>query len=160
MLLEGQDVGHQLAGMRLVGQPVDHRHAGRARKVEKALVALRAQHDPVDIARQHLRRVAHGLAMPELHVAPVEEHALSAQLAHAHVERDARARRGLLEHKRQHAPLERHVIIARTLRASPAGFLHAPRAVDQRSQGRRVKGIKIKEVPRRAGIHFAASFRG
>ena len=28
MLLEGHDVGHELAGMGVVGQPVDDRHGG------------------------------------------------------------------------------------------------------------------------------------
>ena len=69
LLLEGHDVGHDLAGMRQVGEPVDHRHGGVRGKLEQLARASRcAEHDRIDVARQHAGGVGDGLAPADLHV--------------------------------------------------------------------------------------------
>ena len=57
----------------------------------------RADHDRVEVAREHHRRVAHRLAAPQLELALREVQRVAAQLAHADLERDARAGGGLVE---------------------------------------------------------------
>ena len=66
-----------------------------------------ADHDGVDIARQHLGGVGDGLAAAELHLGAGQHDGLAAELAHADVEGDARAGRRLVEDHRQHLALER-----------------------------------------------------
>ena len=107
MLLEGHDVGHELAGMRVVGQPVDDRHGGVLGEFEQPRMVGGADHDGVDIARQHLGRVGDGLGAAELHLGAGQHDRLAAELAHADVEGDARARRRLVEDHRQHLAVER-----------------------------------------------------
>ena len=161
MLLEGHNVGHQLAGMRLVGEPVDDGNRRRFRQLDQALMPLRAQHDRVDITRQHARGVADGFAVPELQIAAAQHHRLAAHLAHADVERDARARRRFLEDQRQHPPFERLHIVGSAPRFALARRLHAFRVVDQMAQRRRIERVEIEEVLRRhhsgRRVHFAAS---
>ncbi len=102
MLLEGHDVGHDLAGMRAPRQPVDDRHGGMLRKLEQHVVLEGADHDGVDIARQHAGGVGDGLAAAELHLLAGEHDGVAAELAHGDVERDAGAGRRLVEDHRQH----------------------------------------------------------
>ena len=73
LFLQGHHVGHDLAGVRGVGQPVDHRHGGVARQIVEFARLVGADHDRVDIARQHARGVGHGLAAAELAVGGVED---------------------------------------------------------------------------------------
>ena len=107
MLLEGHHVGHHLAGMRAPRQAVDHRHGGVLAPAPSALVIERADHDGVDVARQHARGVGDGLAAAELHLLAGQHDRLAAELAHADVERHARARRRLVEDHRQRLAGER-----------------------------------------------------
>ena len=60
-----------------------------------SLVRRGADHDGIDIARQHPGGIGDGLAAAELHVGAGQEQRLAAELAHADVEGDAGARRGL-----------------------------------------------------------------
>ena len=112
MLLEGHHVGHHLAGMRAPRQPVDHRHGGVARELDQRLVIEDADHDGVDIAREHARGVGDGLAAAELHLLAGEHDGVAAELAHRDVERDARARRRLVEDHRQRLAGERLARVA------------------------------------------------
>jgi hypothetical protein len=82
-----------------------------------------ADHDPVDVARQHARRVGDRLAAAELHVARREEQRVAAQLERARLERHARARRRLHEDHRQRPPGER-----------PLAVLAAAHALGEREQ--------------------------
>ena len=65
----GEDVGQDLAGMVLVGEPVDHRHARGAGEALDDRLLEGPHHDDVAHARDHLRRVLHRLAPAELRVA-------------------------------------------------------------------------------------------
>ncbi len=60
-----------------------------------------AQHDRIDIARQHAGGIGRRFAAPALHVARRQHDHVAAQLPHADLERDAGAGGGLLEDQRQ-----------------------------------------------------------
>jgi hypothetical protein len=109
MLDEGEDVGEDLAGVVFVGQAVDHRHPRVAGEALDDLLLEGADHDDVAHARDHLRRVLHRLAAPELRVARIEVDRRTAELVHAGLEGQARARAGLLEDHHQRAVLQRPI---------------------------------------------------
>ncbi len=66
-----------------------------------------ADHDRVDVARQHARGVGDRLAAAELHLGAGQHDRLAAEFAHRDVERNARARRGPVEDHRQRLAGER-----------------------------------------------------
>ena len=101
VLLEGHDVGHQLAGMGAVGQAVDDRHRGVFGKLEQLGVLGGADHHHIDVARQHPRRIGDGLAAAQVGVDRRQHDRLAAELAHADLEGDPGAGRRLLEDHRQ-----------------------------------------------------------
>ncbi len=68
MLFVGHEVGHHLARVRAPCQAVDDGHRRIFRQLQQGLVIEDADHDGVDIARQHARRVGDGLAAAELHL--------------------------------------------------------------------------------------------
>ena len=106
MLLERHDVGHDLAGMGVVRQAVDHRYRGVFGQLDQPVVLQRADHDRVDVAREDLRGIGDRLRTSELHLRSGEHDGLAAELAHRHVERHAGARRRLVEDHRQHLAVE------------------------------------------------------
>jgi hypothetical protein len=108
-----------------------------------------ADHDGIDVAREHLGRVGDRLAAPDLHVRVVERQRLAAELAHGHVEGDAGAGGGLLEDEHQDGvgdaggpQLVRHAL------ARP---LHGVAHVDDAAQGTPVDMIEIQKMPGRPG---------
>src|SRR5258708_1882607 len=107
MLLERHQVRHHLAGMRAPRQPVDHVHGGGRGKLQQRVMVEDADHDGVDIARQHPRGIGNGLAAAELHLRAGQHDGLAAELAHADVERHPRTRRRPLENHRQRLAFER-----------------------------------------------------
>ena len=115
VLLDRQEVRQDLARMQQVRQRIDDRDARPLCKLLHAVMAERADHDAVEVARQHARRILDRLAAPELQVAVRQEQRLSAELVHARFERNARARRGLLENHAERLALEDMVLHARLL---------------------------------------------
>src|SRR6516165_9849192 len=101
-----------------------------------------ADHDRVDIARQHARRVGHGFASPELSVGAVEKDRVAAEMTHRHLERHAGPRRRFLEDHRQGLAGERPV--------APAVLVSEAKTEDA-SQCRAVELIEIEKMPRRSG---------
>lgn len=144
MFLEGHYVGHELAGMGVVGQAVDDRDRRVLGQFEQPVVRGGADHDGVDIARQHLGRVGDGLGAAELHLRAGQHDGLAAELAHADVERHARARRRLVEDHRQHLALQR----ARALAGLEAGLARR-RVVEDRPEIGFGDGGKIGEMAQR-----------
>ena len=86
MLLEGHDIRQHLARMRAPREAIDDRHRGMARQLHHAVGIERPDHDDVDIARQHARRIADRLAAAELHLLGREHDDVAAELAHADLE--------------------------------------------------------------------------
>ncbi|MNX92789.1 hypothetical protein D3C86_1249420 [compost metagenome] len=102
MFLEGHDVSHDLAGMRVVSQGVYNWHGCVLGKLQQARMIRRADHDGVDITRQHLGRIADRFGTTELHFSTGEEKRLATKLAHADIKGDAGAGGGLFEDHCQH----------------------------------------------------------
>ena len=144
VFLEGHDVGENLARVRAVGQAVDDRHGGVFGQLHQRLMRRGAQHQHIDIARQHARGVGDGLAAAELHVVAVQYDGITAELAHGHIEGNARARRRFLEHHRQQFA-GRNLSIA-GIASSQVG-LHRMRMLEKRFQRRRVECVDIEKVP-------------
>ena len=106
-LLESQDVGQHLAGMRLLGEAVDDRNGRVGRHFEHVVLAQNADDDRLDVARQHARGVGDGLAAAELHFRACQHDRLAAELAHGDIEGNARARGGPIEDHRERLAVER-----------------------------------------------------
>ena len=51
MLFKRHDIGHDLARMRAVGQPVDHRHRRMLGHIQERLLFKGPDHDQIDVAR-------------------------------------------------------------------------------------------------------------
>ena len=112
-----------------------------------------ADHDGVDIARQHARGIGDRLAAAELHFLPGEHDDVAAELAHRDIERHARARRGLVEDHRQRLAGER-LVGARAIAFD--ALLHGAALLDHPAQfGDRNFG-QIEKVPRRRSAHPTA----
>src|SRR3712207_9113205 len=69
----GQHVGESLAGVKLVGEAVDHRDLGMLGELVDVTLGEGADHDRDQVAREHLGRVLDRLAPAELEVRS-EEH--------------------------------------------------------------------------------------
>ncbi len=117
MFLVGHHVGHDLAGVRIVGQRVDDGNRRRVGEFEQAVMFLGADHDDVDIARQHPRGIGDRLVAAQLHFGAGQHDRLAAKLAHGDIEGDAGSRRRLLEDHRQHLAGKRRAGRAALLRA-------------------------------------------
>ena len=131
LLLEGHEVGQHLAGMRLLGEAVDHRNRRMRRHFPHVVMGEDADDDRIDIARQDARRVGDGLAPAELHFPSGQHDQLAAELAHADVERDAGAGRRPVEDHRQRLAGER---TRRRLRALDPRRLHRRGGVEDAAE--------------------------
>src|SRR4051794_15285527 len=103
VLADRLQVSERLAGMGVVGQRIDHRHRRRCGKCGDPVLAKGADHDGVDVTRQHLRGVFDRLAATELRGAGVEDDGMAAELGDADLEGQPGPGRGLLEHNRHGA---------------------------------------------------------
>ena len=164
MFLERHHVGHDLAGMGPVGQPVDHRHVRVGRQFQQLLFLRAAQHDGVDIAREHARRVGHGLAAAELAAFALQDDGVAAELPDRPLERHARPGRRLLEDHRQRHAVQRTArpgagpLFVR--RRTPGGF-QAFAGFDDAAQLRLPDQIEIEEMPGAGGRNrMAVQARG
>jgi hypothetical protein len=87
--------------MRFVGQTVDHRHSRVFRQFVQLRGFSRSQHDRIDITRQYARGISWAFTPARLHIGRVQDDHVAAQLPHADLERDARARGRFLKYQRQ-----------------------------------------------------------
>ena len=95
---DGEKVAQDLTGMFLVGQRIDRADAAEFRELFDITVRVGADDGAVDHAAHDARGVADGFAAAELDIVGGEKNGLSAQLADADFETQARARRGFGEH--------------------------------------------------------------
>ena len=153
MLLERHHIRHDLAGMRLFGQAIDDRYRCIGRQLVEAVVIENADHDRIDIARQHLGGIGDGLAATELHFLAGQHQRFAAELAHADIERHARPRRRPLEDHRQHLAGQR------TLSAQGVAplCLHAAAGFDDLAQLRTGDFGEVEEVLVVRGKRHAAA---
>src|SRR6185436_9099509 len=105
----GVDVGQNLAGMILVGQAVDHRHARMCGKTLDDFLLESADHHHVAHARNDLGCIFHRFPAAELGIAGAEEDRRPAQLVHAGLERQPGTGALLLEYHHQRAVEHRMV---------------------------------------------------
>jgi hypothetical protein len=103
MLDEGEDVRQDLAGMKLVGQAVDHGHARVPCKALDLVLTVGADHHQVHHAADHPGAVVDRLGAAELAVAGGQVHHAAAQLVHAGLKAHPGAGRSLLEDHGQRA---------------------------------------------------------
>ncbi len=141
VLADGQRVGHALARVVRVGEPVDHRDLTIPGEVLHVRLGEGADHDAVHVAAHHVGGVPDGLADAQLDVARIEEHRLGAELLDADLEAHARARRGLHEDHRDGAAGEHGVRLARLLRGLELG-----RKVEQGGDFRRREVVDGEEA--------------
>ena len=105
-----------------------------------------ADHHDVDHARDDARDVLDRLAAAELRVARHQRDDRAAELVHAGLERDARARRVLLEHHRERAVVQRPVrLVALEALLDPA------RALEQVLELVAAEILELQEMPYRHG---------
>ena len=137
--LDREQVGERLARVLEVGQRVDHRHVGRAGQRLEPLLFEGAEHDRVDVARQHAPGVLDRLTPAELKIRRRQGHRVTAELRHPDLERHAGPRGGLLEDQR-HGPA-RHRI-----RMQPRVDLHPGRQGHHAAELRRGQVVDRQEV--------------
>ena len=101
MLFDREEVGEDLAGVREVRQPIDHGDRGEAGQLLDFGVVVGADHDAVDVARQHAGGIGDRLPAADLDVLAGEEERPAAQLVGADLEGDAGAGGRLGEDHRQ-----------------------------------------------------------
>ena len=82
-LTHREDVGQDLTRMQMISEPIDDGNAGVPRELFNVSVGKRADHDPVDIARQHACRVLDRLTAPELEVTARQKERRASELEHA-----------------------------------------------------------------------------
>lgn len=112
--------------MQQISQPIDHGHVRELRELLDVLMREGADHDAVNVARQHARRVGDRLAAAELYVARREKERVPAKLVGAHFEGDTRSRGRFHEDHREGLPSER---LARVFAAA-----HSLGEVEEREQ--------------------------
>ncbi len=91
------DIGYDLGGMVVIGEPVNHRHVRVGGEVGDGLVLERAAHEHVDHAREDLRGVVERLASAEMDLARLEIERVAAEVRHRRLERNASSRGRFLE---------------------------------------------------------------
>ena len=92
-----EQVGERLARVLEVREGVHHRHLGGTREDFETLLLEGAQHDRVEVPREHPPGVLDRLAAAELQLARGQHDRMGAQLRDPDLERDPGARAGLLE---------------------------------------------------------------
>jgi hypothetical protein len=96
-LVDGEQVGHQLARVQLIGEAVEHRHRGPAGQLLGPGLIEGADDDAVAVTAQHPRGVLDRLAAGDLGALRRQVDRVAAELEHADLERHPGAGGGLLE---------------------------------------------------------------
>ena len=101
MFFKRHHIRHDLAGVRAVRQPVDHRHIRVFGHLKQDAFIKGADHDQIDIARQNAGRVSDGFTVPKLHIRAGQHHRFPTHLTHPNIKGNARARGGFFERSAQ-----------------------------------------------------------
>src|ERR1035437_8104362 len=101
VFLHCHQIGEQLARMKQIGEPVDDRHCGLARKLDRGLVREGANHDQIHRPRNVTRDVLDRFALPDTYIIGCEINRMPTKLRHAGLERDSRSQRRLLKYHRE-----------------------------------------------------------
>ena len=156
-----EDVGEDLGGVELVGEPVPDRHAGVLRQGLDRLLGEAAVLDPVEGPTEHPRGVLHRLLVTDLRAARLQVGDVRALVLRGDLERGAGPRRGLLEDQRDVLAGEARLLVAAVL-----GGLEVGGQLEQELQllGREVELLEeaaVAEVERhRAGPSAQAGTAG
>ena len=102
-LAQREQIGHRLAGVRIVGQAVDYRARAVLGQLSDGVVVFRANDDHVDILAQDPTEIGHALALPESDIG-AQEHRATAELRHTALEADAGPERLFLEQQGHYTP--------------------------------------------------------
>jgi hypothetical protein len=97
VLADGEQVGQDLAGVELVGQRVDDRHAAVRSHLFDPVLAEGAPDDRCDLPAHDTGRVGDRLAHADVSQPGVDDHRDPAEFGDAGRERQLRAQRGLVE---------------------------------------------------------------
>ena len=122
MFFESHNVGDDFARGGFLREPIDDRHICILSHFDEALVVSGAQHDRVDIARQHARGIGHAFTLSDMGGGGIHDDRAAAQLAHGHIKRESRAHGGFFEHHSEHVIFAGRVVIGRALRLVLAIF--------------------------------------
>ncbi len=113
VLDHGQHIGHRLAGVAIIRQPVDHRHARMARQFQDVLVREYARHDPVHVAREYPAYVGNRFALAEPDLVRGDVKRIPAEMTHPHFEGYPGAQAGFLENHSKGLALQNRTVSAR-----------------------------------------------
>ena len=102
----GHQVGEHLAGVRIVGKPVDDGNGAELGEIFHFLLLVSADHDAVQITRKYARGILYRLASSYLKIVTAQKQGAAAQLIHAHFKGHSRARGRLLEYHSQRLTLQ------------------------------------------------------
>jgi len=116
-LAHREQVRQDLTRVRQVGEPVDHGDRRMTGELQHFVVVEGADHDTVDVARQHAGGVRDRLTPAQLDVAGREKQRLAAQLVGTHLERHPRASARLGEDHGERLPRERRLAVRPLLHA-------------------------------------------
>src|SRR5208282_3216310 len=101
VFLQCHQIGEQLARMKQIGEPIDDRHCGLARKLNRGLVREGANHDQIHGPRNVTRDVLDRFALPNTDIIRCQINRMPTKLRHAGLERDSRPQRRLLKYHRE-----------------------------------------------------------
>ena len=141
-----QKVGHDLARVAAIRQPVDHRHMRVMRDFLDLCVIVRSDHDGIGHAAENPCGIGNRFAPAELRRARIKDQRAAAQLAHGDIEADARAGGALLEHHGQYVAGQWLVRIRAPLGPAAPGQLAILRVVDHRRDGIAAGIRQVEEI--------------
>src|SRR4029077_18135140 len=124
-------------------------------KLGQHVVCEGADHDGIDVTRQHPSRIGDGFAAAELHLRAGQHDRAAPQLLHANIEGNTSSRRGAFENQRQHSPLKRRIRVLRPAWKADAGVLAPAGCRDDAFESRGIEIGKVQEMPRSCGCWLA-----
>ena len=131
-----ENVGQDLGGVELIGEPVPHRHPGELRQDLDVRLRGSPVLDPVKGAAEHPGGVLHGLLVADLGPARLQVGHVCALVLGGDLERGASPRRRLLEDQRY--------VLARQVRLLVAGILRGLEVGGQLEEEPQLLGSEVE----------------